>query len=76
MKRSYNSLYYFRKDSDTDVLQRTPDDTKIGSIEDDNTYAVFVTYVEVYNNAVYDLLEDIPEDAIRSKLVVFVCQGG
>ncbi|XP_021917885.1 kinesin-like protein KIF23 [Zootermopsis nevadensis] len=56
-----------KKDSDTDVLQRTPDDTKIGSIEDDNTYAVFVTYVEVYNNAVYDLLEDIPEDAIRSK---------
>ncbi|KDR20500.1 hypothetical protein L798_04887, partial [Zootermopsis nevadensis] len=61
-----------KKDSDTDVLQRTPDDTKIGSIEDDNTYAVFVTYVEVYNNAVYDLLEDIPEDAIRqlqSKIV-------
>jgi kinesin family protein 23 len=72
-QRSYYS-HCFRKDSDTDLLQRTPDNTKIESVEEDNTYAVFVTYVEIYNNAVYDLLEDMPEDATRSKLVV--CERG
>jgi kinesin family protein 23 len=43
------------------------DTTKIGSVDEDNMYAVFITYVEVYNNAVYDLLEDIPEDTVRSR---------
>ncbi|XP_033336674.1 kinesin-like protein KIF23 [Megalopta genalis] len=27
-------------------------------VDEDNAYAVFVTYIEVYNNSVYDLLED------------------
>jgi kinesin family protein 23 len=48
-------------------MQRAPDNTKIENVDEDNTYAVFVTYVEIYNNAVYDLLEDIPEDTVRSK---------
>jgi len=63
----YNSHCRFRKDSDTALLQRTADSTKIENVDDDNTYAVFVTYVEIYNNAVYDLLEDVPEDTLRSK---------
>ncbi|KAM0737049.1 Kinesin-like protein KIF23 [Formica fusca] len=33
-------------------------------IEPDNAYAIFITYVEIYNNSVYDLLD---EDDIRSK---------
>lgn len=33
-------------------------------IEPDNAYAIFVTYVEIYNNSVYDLLD---EDDIRTK---------
>jgi kinesin family protein 23 len=49
------------------LSQRIPDSTKIESVVEDNTYAVFVTYVEIYNNAVYDLLEDVPEDTMRSK---------
>jgi kinesin family protein 23 len=36
-------------------------------VDEDNTYAVFVTYVEVYNNAVYDLLEDVTEDTLKSE---------
>lgn len=63
----YNSHCCFRKDSDTALPQRTADSTKIENVDDDNTYAVFVTYVEIYNNAVYDLLEDVPEDTLRSK---------
>ncbi|KYN28299.1 Kinesin-like protein KIF23 [Trachymyrmex cornetzi] len=34
------------------------------SVEVDNAYAVFVTYVEIYNNSVYDLLD---EDYVRTK---------
>jgi kinesin family protein 23 len=63
----YRCVCGFRKDSDTDLPQRAADTTKIDNVEEDNMYAVFVTYVEVYNNSVYDLLEDIPEDTIRSR---------
>jgi kinesin family protein 23 len=59
-----------------DLPERTPDNTKIEIVDEDNTYAVFVTYVEIYNNAVYDLLEDVPDEATRSKLVVSVCERG
>lgn len=39
------------------------------AIEPDNAYAIFVTYVEIYNNSVYDLLD---EDDVRTRQV---CQG-
>ncbi|XP_076751616.1 kinesin-like protein KIF23 [Xylocopa sonorina] len=40
-------------------------------IDQDNVYAVFVTYVEIYNNSVYDLLEDedIKSRTLQSKIV-------
>lgn len=60
-----------RKNSDPDpevILQcRLPDATKVDSICADSSYAVFVTYVEIYNNSVYDLLEDVPDDMLRNK---------
>lgn len=39
-------------------------ESQIIQVDQDTVYAVFVTYVEIYNNSVYDLLED--ED-IRNK---------
>ena len=39
-------------------LLRVPDGRKIGNIDEDNSYAVFVSYIEIYNNYVYDLLEE------------------
>ena len=36
----------------------------IGDIEEDNNYAVFVSYVEIYNNYIYDLLEELPYNPI------------
>lgn len=36
------------------------------TIEPDNAYAVFVTYVEIYNNSVHDLLD---EDDVRTRQV-------
>lgn len=33
--------------------------SSLEGVDEDNMYAVFISYVEVYNNSVYDLLEDI-----------------
>lgn len=35
---------------------------RIENVIEDNSYAVFVTYVEIYNNSVYDLMEDLSSD--------------
>ncbi|XP_076242067.1 kinesin-like protein KIF23 [Calliopsis andreniformis] len=43
-------------DSSENTLPRSESQTLI--IDEDNAYAVFVTYVEIYNNSIYDLLED------------------
>ncbi|XP_076292183.1 kinesin-like protein KIF23 isoform X2 [Lasioglossum baleicum] len=34
------------------------DESQTLMIDEDNAYAVFITYIEIYNNSVYDLLED------------------
>ncbi|KAM9766219.1 kinesin-like protein KIF23 isoform 2-T2 [Menidia menidia] len=40
---------------------------KSESIDEDCSYSVFVSYIEIYNNYIYDLLEDAPFDPIRPK---------
>ncbi|XP_035735794.1 kinesin-like protein KIF23 isoform X1 [Vespa mandarinia] len=40
------------------------DDVDMLQVDEDNGYAVFVTYIEIYNNSIYDLLED---EEVRSK---------
>jgi len=52
----------FRKDGETD---RMPFDYKIMDLDQDVAYSVFVTYVEIYHNYVYDLLEDVSDGEIR-----------
>ncbi|XP_037303183.1 kinesin-like protein KIF23 [Manduca sexta] len=47
-----------KNNSNPDLAMSSSDVTKVEGINEDNQYAVFVTYVEVYNNCVYDLLED------------------
>ncbi|XP_040899739.1 kinesin-like protein KIF23 isoform X2 [Toxotes jaculatrix] len=37
------------------------------NVDEDCCYSVFVSYIEVYNNYIYDLLEDAPYDPIRPK---------
>jgi len=36
-------------------------------VDNDSSYAVFVSYIEIYNNYIYDLLEDIAVDPIKPK---------
>uniref|UniRef100_A0A8C0GLQ2 Kinesin-like protein n=1 Tax=Chelonoidis abingdonii TaxID=106734 RepID=A0A8C0GLQ2_CHEAB len=48
------------------------DHCKVEEVEEDNVYSVFVSYIEIYNNYIYDLLEEIPFDPIKPNLAV--CQ--
>ena len=41
----------------------------IFQIEEDNSYAVYVSYIEIYNNYIYDLLDETPEDPICPRYV-------
>ncbi len=43
-------------------LNRVKDETKVPIGNDDSVYAVFITYVEVYNNSMFDLLDESPID--------------
>ena len=46
------------------MILRAAEESQVLQVDPDNVYAVFVTYVEIYNNSVYDLLE---EDDVRAK---------
>lgn len=57
-----------RKDSDPEIASQASTEARgLNSIDEDNMYSVFVTYVEVYNNNVYDLL-DI-QKTLQSKII-------
>uniref|UniRef100_A0A8D3BIQ5 Kinesin-like protein n=1 Tax=Scophthalmus maximus TaxID=52904 RepID=A0A8D3BIQ5_SCOMX len=40
---------------------------KSENVDEDCCFSVFVSYIEIYNNYIYDLLEDAPYDPIRPK---------
>ncbi|XP_047437582.1 kinesin-like protein KIF23 isoform X2 [Mugil cephalus] len=42
---------------------------KSENVDEDCCYTVFVSYIEIYNNYIYDLLEDAPYDPIRPKWI-------
>uniref|UniRef100_A0A182PA07 Kinesin motor domain-containing protein n=1 Tax=Anopheles epiroticus TaxID=199890 RepID=A0A182PA07_9DIPT len=60
-----------KKDLDQEVAsQASVEPSEISGIEEDNIYAVFINYVEVYNNSVYDLLEESTvQKTLQSKMV-------
>ncbi|XP_038669254.1 kinesin-like protein KIF23 isoform X6 [Scyliorhinus canicula] len=44
-----------------------PEHCKAEGIDEDSVYSLFVSYVEIYNNYLYDLLEEIAPDPIKPK---------
>lgn len=44
---------------------RVPDTSRVSNIDEDNVYGVFVAYIEIYNNYIYDLLEDTSENGMK-----------
>nr|XP_034192116.1 kinesin-like protein KIF23 isoform X1 [Osmia lignaria] len=57
-------------DNNGDVLNQS-NESRTLTVDEDNVYAVFVTYIEVYNNSVYDLLEehDGKTKTLQSKII-------
>ncbi|KAF2986600.1 hypothetical protein EK904_011255, partial [Melospiza melodia maxima] len=43
------------------------DHCRAEEVDEDNVYGVFVSYIEIYNNYIYDLLEEAPCDSIKPK---------
>ncbi|XP_064422153.1 kinesin-like protein KIF23 [Latimeria chalumnae] len=43
------------------------DHCRVLDVDEDSVYSVFVSYIEIYNNYIYDLLEEIPYDPIKPK---------
>ena len=53
-------------------LLRIPEPRKVEKgVDEDSLYSVFVSYVEIYNNYVYDLLEEQQANPIKPKYVLF-----
>lgn len=68
-----DSFHRRKVESDSEsnpMIVRDINESQTVQVDQDNVYAVFVTYVEIYNNSVYDLLED--ED-IRNKYSIITC---
>ena len=62
------TLTHRAAESDFSEMLRVPDQRKVTeAIDEDSQYAVFVSYVEIYNNYAFDLLEDTPVDSIVPK---------
>ncbi|KAK5641485.1 hypothetical protein RI129_010032 [Pyrocoelia pectoralis] len=51
-----------------DKIMYNNDGTKLKNIRDDCLFSVFISYAEIYNNAVYDLLED-SNGKLQSKII-------
>ncbi|XP_053684824.1 kinesin-like protein KIF23 [Sabethes cyaneus] len=60
-----------RKDTDPELASKASvEPSEVSGIDEDNIYSVFITYVEVYNNCVYDLLEETTfQKTMQSKMV-------
>lgn len=43
------------------------DNCNVEEVDEDSVYSVFVSYIEIYNNYMYDLLEEAAIDPIRPK---------
>ncbi|XP_077328807.1 kinesin-like protein KIF23 isoform X6 [Lithobates pipiens] len=72
-----------RREAQTQVATRTPmrqkmepefadminieDNCRVEDVDEDSVYSVFVSYIEIYNNYMYDLLEEVAIDPIRPK---------
>lgn len=51
------------------------DNCKLEDVDEDSVYGVFVSYIEIYNNYIYDLLDESPFDPTKPKWVVSLQLG-
>jgi kinesin family protein 23 len=62
-----SSVYRPGQGTDSPDFVRIPDTLKIPDVDEDNAYAVFVSFIEIYNNYIYDLLEETEPDDLHPK---------
>lgn len=43
------------------------DNCRLEDVDEDSVYSVFVSYIEIYNNYIYDLLDESPLDPTKPK---------
>lgn len=60
---TFIAIYHSRRDPNgsQDSSQRIPDTSRVENIDEDNVFSLFVAYIEIYNNYIYDLLEELPD---------------
>ena len=51
----------------SNLSERVPDESFVSDVDSKAVYAVFISYVQVYNERIYDLLENDPREIERSK---------
>uniref|UniRef100_UPI00398E8863 kinesin-like protein KIF23 isoform X3 n=1 Tax=Pristiophorus japonicus TaxID=55135 RepID=UPI00398E8863 len=56
-----------RMDPEFADMITVPEHCKAEGVDEDSVYSLFVSYIEIYNNYLYDLLEEIPPDPIKPK---------
>ncbi|KAL3061456.1 hypothetical protein OYC64_009596 [Pagothenia borchgrevinki] len=56
-----------QKDPEIADMIKSEEAYKTDAVDEDSSYTVFVSYIEIYNNYIYDLLEENQEDAIKPK---------
>lgn len=63
----YSFLFRQKADPEFADMISPQEACKAENVDEDCCYSILVSYVEVYNNYIYDLLEDAPFDPIRPK---------
>ncbi|XP_062403573.1 kinesin-like protein KIF23 isoform X4 [Sardina pilchardus] len=56
-----------RLDPEFADMIRPEEACKADGVDEDSSYSVFVSYIEIYNNYIYDLLEETPVDPLKAK---------
>ncbi|XP_069767809.1 kinesin-like protein KIF23 isoform X8 [Narcine bancroftii] len=56
-----------RMDPEFADMITVPEHCKAEGVDEDSVYSLFVSYIEIYNNYLYDLLEEVPPDPIKPK---------
>ena len=56
--------------SEPEEQHRLRESAHVTDVDEDSSYAVFVSYIEIYNNYIYDLLEELPYDPITGYKLV------
>ena len=54
----YAEFEALQRNNDIYDVPRLPETTVL-EVDEDNNYAIFASFVEIYNNSVFDLLEDV-----------------